>query len=626
MSIVWGCLGLALGLASLATSPPHPTFARDVAPIVFAHCAPCHHDGGAGPFPLTSYAEVRKRARQIARLTRARVMPPWPPISGHGSFKGERRLAESQIATLGRWAAQGAIEGNLHDLPPRPSFTRDWQMGVPDLVLTGASEWTLPAEGGDIFRNFVLPSGLASRRYVRAIEIRPGNARIVHHANALADASGMGRERDAADPGEGFNGMDLEIASERFEPDSHFLFWKPGTPVEAADTIPWTLDPGTDLILNLHLRPSGKPEAVRPSIGLHFTDQPPTRFPMLLQLEHDGAIDIPAGAPRFAVTDTFTLPVAVQVLAVYPHAHYVAREVTATARRPGGGEEWLIHIDDWNLDWQAVYELKAPLPLPRGTVITMRWTYDNSSANERNPNAPPRRVVAGNRASDEMSHLWLQVLPERREDRALLQEALMTARLRKYPGDFVAHANLGALLQSAGRYDDAIRHLRAAVAARPDHAAARNSLGTALMASGAIQDAVAELSGLAKAFPDYLPARYNLGNALMTAGRPTAAVTEFETVLKRSPQDAAAWSDMGSALAMSGRMAEATRAFERSLALEPANARAHYNLGLIAAQAGDLATAEIHFSRASELDPADADIARALAEVRAATAKGKRPE
>ena len=241
--------------------------------------------------------------------------------------------------------------------------------------------------------------------------------------------------------------MDLEIASDRFEPDSHFLFWKPGTPAEAtSDPIPWAIEPGTDLILNLHLRTSGKPEQVRPSLGLYFTDRAPTRFPMLLQLEHDGALDIPAGAASFTVTDELELPVAVQVLAVYPHAHYVAREVQALARRPDGSTEWLVHIADWNLDWQAVYELATPLSLPRGTVISMRWTYDNSARNERNPHNPPQRVTAGNRASDEMSHLWVQVLPERREDLPLLQEALMRARLRKYPGDFVANANLGALL------------------------------------------------------------------------------------------------------------------------------------------------------------------------------------
>ena len=616
-----GGLGRSFGTPS--SQPPAAagavTFARDVAPIVFTHCAPCHHDGGAGPFPLLSYADVRRRARQIVKVTRARVMPPWPPVEGHGSFKGERRLDPAQIATLSRWVEQGTPEGAVADLPPAPAFAAGWPLGTPDLVLTPDRAWTLPAEGGDVFRNFVLPVPLTGRRYVRAIEIRPGNARILHHANALPDRSGVGRRRDASDPEAGFAGMDLEIASDRFEPDSHFLFWKPGTPAQAtSDPIPWAIEPGADLILNLHLRTSGKPEQVRPSLGLYFTDRAPTRFPMLLQLERDGALDIPAGAAGFSVTDELELPVAVQVLAVYPHAHYVAREVQALARRPDGSTEWLVHIADWNLDWQAVYELATPLSLPKGSVISMRWTYDNSARNERNPHHPPQRVIAGNRASDEMSHLWVQVLPERREDLPLLQEALMRARLRKYPGDFVANANLGALLLSANRTDEAMRHLKDAVAARPDDPAARNSLGTALLAAGRPADAIAAFTEVVRASPDYLPAHYNLGNALLAAGRPAEAIAQFQYVLDRTPQDAAALSDLGSALAMTGRMPEAERALERSLSVNPANAKAHYNLGLIAAQAGRMADAESHFERALAIDPSDPDIAQALAQARAA--------
>jgi Flp pilus assembly protein TadD/mono/diheme cytochrome c family protein len=635
MSTAWRSLGLVLGVLALvspspagpsaqsrdrgvAAAPSDPTFARDVAPIVFTQCAPCHRDGGAGPFPLTSFEQVRRRARQIVRVTRERVMPPWPPVDGHGRFKGERRLSDRQIATLARWAALGMPPGDERDLPPRPDAGGGWQLGTPDLVITPSEAWTLPAEGDDVFRNFVLPATVSSRRFVRAIEILPGNARIVHHANALPDRSGIGRERDAAEPGAGFAGMDLEIASDRFEPDSHFLFWKPGTPAAQSSDIPWVLEPGTDLILNLHLRTSGKPERVRPSLGLHFSAAPPTRFPMLLQLERDGALDIPAGETAFSVTDTLTLPVSVQVLAVYPHAHYVAREVRAVARRPDGTTEWLVHIDDWNLDWQAVYELAAPLRLPRGTVIEMRWTYDNSPANARNPNSPPRRVVAGNRAADEMSHLWLQVLPDRREDLARLQEAVMLRRLEKYPGDFVAHANLGALLQSEGRLDAALTHLQKAVEARPDQPAARNSLATALLAAGRPDEARTALVELVRQSPEYLPARYNLATGLLAAGLPKEAAAHFAFVVARSPNDAAALRGLGSALAMGGRFEDAARALTRSLAIEPDSAQAHYNLGLLSARAGRYAEAEAHFQRAQGLDPTDADIARALAEARAA--------
>ena len=278
---------------------------------------------------------------------------------------------------------------------------------------------------------------------MRAIEILPGNKRVVHHANVVLDRGGTGRILDARTPGVGFPGMDIEVASDSFEPDSHFLFWKPGTPAapEPAD-MAWRLDPSTDLILNMHLQPSGRPEQILPSIGLHFTDQPPTRVPMLLQLEHDGALDIPPGDPAFIVTDELVLPVDVQVLGLYPHAHYLGKIVEGTARLPDGTTRSLIRIPDWDLNWQAVYQLAEPLDLPKGTVLSMRWTYDNSSGNDRNPSSPPQRVRSGNRSADEMAHLWVQVLPKQPSDRLALQEALMRARLAKYPGDFVALANL----------------------------------------------------------------------------------------------------------------------------------------------------------------------------------------
>ncbi len=603
-----------------------PTFTRDVAPIVMGNCAPCHHDGGAAPFPLIAYDDVRRRADEIVEMTGKRLMPPWPPVEGHGRFKGERRLTNAQIETLARWAQQGTVEGAAGDLPQAPAFHRGgWALGPPDLVLTPHEGWILPTGGGDVFRNFVVPVPIDRPRFVRALDLQPGHAHVVHHANVLVDESGVGRDRDAQEPGAGFSGMDLEIASDRFSPDSHFLFWKPGTPAEGvAQTIPWSIAPGTDLILNLHLRPSGSAELVRPSVAVYFTDEAPTQFPMLLQLERDGALDIPAGVADFTVMDELTLPVPVKVLAVYPHAHYLGREVRGIARLPDGTTRWLVHITDWNLDWQAVYDLAEPLSLPAGTVLSMTWVFDNTRANERNPHDPPQRVVAGNRASDEMSHLWIQVLPERREHLAQLQDALMRARLRKYPGDFVGHANLGSLLLTAGRTDEALVHLRAAVEARPDHAAARNNLGTALRAAGRVEQAAAEFTAATRADASYLPAHYNLATMLMASGRPAEAIPHLRRVVRANAADATALNDLGSALAMTGRMREAAAAFEQSLRHRPDNAHAHYNLGLIAARGGRMADAEVHFLRAHEIDPSDRDIEEALKQARAGRAKYER--
>lgn len=596
-----------------------PTFAADVAPLLYANCVPCHHEGGAGPFPLVQYRDVARRGRQIVKVTGRRFMPPWPPVAGHGRFIGERRLTDAQIELLARWVRDGAPEGDPRATPSPPHFSTTWQLGTPDLILTAPAGFTLAADGGDQFHNFVLSNPLTKSRFVRAIEILPGKPKLVHHANILLDSSGLARRRDAADAVVGFPGMDLEIASARFEPDSHFLFWKPGSPPsQESDDAAWRLDPGTDLVLNMHLQPSGKPEEVRPQIGLYFTDKAPTRFPMLLQLEHDGALDIPPGASSFTVTDELELPVDVTLLAVYPHAHYLGREIQGMARLPDGTTRWLVHIADWDLNWQAVYRLEQPLPLPRGTVVSMRWTYDNSAANVRNPHTPPERVGTGDRAADEMAHLWLQVVPSRPDDRVLLQEALMRARLRKYPDDFVAHANLGSVLESQGRSAEAVEHLRRAVSVRPQHAAAHNLLGSAYQALAKFEQASAEFREALRLEPAGLDAEYNLGNVLLAQGRPAEAVACFQRVLRAAPDDAAALSDLGSAYAMLGRYDQAVASFERSLALRPANGMAHYNLGLIAARRGHVAEARVHFERSLAIDPSSDDARRALDELKTA--------
>jgi Flp pilus assembly protein TadD len=597
------------------------TFSGDVAPIVREHCVPCHHPGGAGPFSLIRYEDVRKHARQIVKVTSKRYMPPWPPERGHVRFVGERGLTAVQIETIRRWVDQNMVEGDASLLPPPPVFPEGWQLGQPDVVLTMPRAYTLAAEGEDVFRNFVFAVPGVDSRYVRAIEILTGNKRIVHHANVIVDRTGASRRRDEADPGIGFEGMDVEIASDRFEPDSHFLFWKPGTPPTLEpDDMALRIDRGTDLVLNMHLQPSGKPEQLQPSLGLYFTDRPPTRFPMLLQLEHDGALDIPPGVRDFEVTDSYTVPVDVELIALYPHAHYLGKDLVGRVALPDGTQKTLIHIPDWDLNWQAVYRLESPLFLPKGSVVSMRYRYDNSSDNPRNPTDPPRRVVAGNRSSDEMGHLWIQVVPRERGDSNLLQEALMRRRLQKYPGDFVAHANLGATLQSMARLDEALVHIGAAAAARPDDAAAANNLGAALLAAGRGEEAIAQFRRAVHLSPTFADARYNLGTALLSRGETRSAIDQLQRVLAMRPDDADALNDLGSALAMQGQVDRASALFLRAIRVDARHAYAHYNLAALLARQGRLREAVVHYEAAATLRPDDVDMKRQLEAVRASLA------
>jgi tetratricopeptide (TPR) repeat protein/mono/diheme cytochrome c family protein len=585
------------------------TFNKHVAPILFANCAACHHAGGAGPFGLIEYQEVKKRARQIVTVIGSRYMPPWLPEPGYGEFADARRLSDGQIETIRRWVEQGMIEGDKSDLPPAPSFSDTWQLGRPDLIVEMPQLYTLPAGTTDLFRNFVIPLPITKTRYVRAVELLPGDKKIFHHANILIDRTGGSRRRDEQDPEVGFGGMDVAIESESFDPDSHFLFWKPGSaPWVEPEGMAWPATPGTDLVLNLHMQPSGKPETIKARIGLYFTDRAPSKFPMLLQLEHDGAIDIPPGKKDFVITDEFTLPVDVDALAVYPHAHYVGKDLQALATLPDGTKKPLVWIKDWDLNWQAVYRYERPVFLPAGTVISMRFTYDNSAANPRNPNSPPKRIVAGDKATDEMGHLWLQVLPRSREDaRMVLQEALMRRRLKKYPSDFTAHFNLGAALQQKGKIEEAVVHFRRALQANPRSYLAHTNLGAALQELGQNEQAISHYLQALRIKPDYVNARYNLGNLLLRGGKIEEAISHFREALRLRPDDAGAHNSLGSALGMQGKLAEATAHFEQAARLDPDSADAHANLAYALAAQGDSQRAVFHYEQALRLNPDNAD-------------------
>jgi len=532
-------MALALVVAPLAHSSTPPTFAYDIAPIVYEKCAECHHPGAVAPFSLLTYDDVKKRAAQTAAATKSGLMPPYLPEQGYGDFVGDRHLTAAQIETIAAWVSAGAPEGPADKIPPPPVFPEGWQLGQPDLVLEAPGLVELPASGRDVYWNVIFTPNLPARRWVRAIEIRPGQPRVVHHANLLVDRAGSAHLHEIA-PGKGFPGMDLVIGRSPFDPDGNFLFWKPGgTPHVEPNGFAWRLDPGNELVLNMHLQPSGKKEEVRPSIGLHFTDQPQTKYPLLVQLENDEALDIPAGARDFVIADDFKLPLDADILAVYPHAHYLGKLLEAYATLPDYSKKWLIRIPTWDPNWQAVFYYREPVFLPKDSVVHMRYHYDNSAANPRNPNHPPRRVRSGNQATDEMGHLWLQVLPHGAGDhRRELQEAVMRHRLEKNPNDVVAHMNLGALLLSRLDPQAAVTELRQAALLDPNQPEVHNMLGLGLATLNRNTEAIPQFEMALRARPNYLSARFNLANALAKSGRTDEAIANLRQILATNPEDA----------------------------------------------------------------------------------------
>jgi hypothetical protein len=402
-----------------------PTFSHDVTPILYRDCASCHRPGGVAPFSLLTYQDARRRAGLIATVTAKRYMPPWLPAEPR--FQHERKLTEQQIVTLARWAESGAPEGNPSETPPPPRFTDGWQLGKPDLEGEMWGAFEVPAEGRDLYQCFVIPVPPALDRWVRALDVRPGNPKVVHHVLLFQDTTGTARKRDT---GSGYSCF----GTPGFLPARGLGGWTPGSvPVRMPDGIPELLHGGADLVLQVHYHPLGKAETDRTRVGLYFTDRKPERRMMDIPLGSNH-IDIPPGERAYKVTDHFTIPVDVDAIGINPHAHYICKEMSGYAVLPDGSRRTLIHIPDWNFDWQQLYTFASPIRLPAGTRIEMEFTYDNSARNPRNPNHPPQRVTWGPSTTDEMAGLHIEVAPVDQEDAEELSQALWGKMMRQLGG------------------------------------------------------------------------------------------------------------------------------------------------------------------------------------------------
>lgn len=519
---------LAQANALTQTTPftPRPrnsiTYSRDIAPIFFRHCAACHRPGESGPFSLLEYADCRSHASQIADIVRCGIMPPWLPDSTLVTYADQRVLSSTEIGLICQWVDEGAVEGDRSDLPAQPPWTNGWQLGQPDMVVEFPQPFTLPAEGGDVFRNFVIPVALTEKKYVRAVEIRPANPRVVHHGVLLIDSTGQSRKLDEEDAEPGFGGMIYGPAAH--SPDGFFIGWTPGKiPFQAQKDMAWDLNPGTDIVLQLHLVPIGKPVTVKASIGLFFSVKPPTKIPMVLRVGPRN-IDISAGDSDYRIKDQFELPVDVDVLSVYPHAHYLGHKMLGEMVNPNGVRKPLIRIAGWDFKWQDEYRFPTPIPVEKGAILSMEYSYDNSQENVRNPSRPPRRVTYGPQSSDEMGDLWVQVLPHSQPDREILRAArakkefetdligsIFEVKIR--PKDIQARYNLACMLESLGELDAAATQYSLALRISPEHAPSMNNLGVVRCKQGRYDDAIPLLKQALRLNPNLEDARHNLNLA-----------------------------------------------------------------------------------------------------------------
>jgi uncharacterized protein (TIGR03437 family) len=401
------------------------TWSEHIAPIIYKNCTNCHRTGQVSALPLTNYDDVRRRASTVLQTVQTRFMPPWKPEPGWVPYRDERRLSAEQMALISKWVNDGMPRGDQSKEPPAPTFNDSWLLGTPDLVLEMPAGFNVPGDGPDIYRNFVLPTGITDDKWVKAIELKPSARGVVHHVLFASDKTGTMRGLEGQDGQPGFPGLGSIFTAQALADPIGALSgglggWVPGTtPSFLPEGIAMALPKGADLILQTHFHPNGSAQTEKTVVGLYFGAKPDRLLTQLQAPAFFGIranIDIPAGMKDYKVRGSFTIPADVDAVTVAAHAHYLAKESKLTATLPSGEVKILLWIRDWDFAWQDQYTFKDLLPLPKGTRIDGELTYDNSTDNIRNPNRPPKRVAWGEQSTDEMGSLILNVVPKNPAD------------------------------------------------------------------------------------------------------------------------------------------------------------------------------------------------------------------
>ncbi len=403
------------------------TFHQQIAPIIYKNCSSCHRPGEAAPFSLLSYQDVAKRGRLIAEATASRYMPPWKAQPASYGYRDARRLSDAEIALIGEWVKQGMPAGSRINAPEAPKFASGWMLGEPDLVVEMPAAFHVPAEGPDIYRNFAIPLGLTADKWLTAIDIRPTARRVVHHVLYFADPKGQAHLRATPDGEPGFSGM---RAGGSNDPLGGSAVGAPAHFQPEGFALPVTK--GSDLVLQYHFHPDGKPEAERSQIGLYFAKTPPARTLLSVQLPPVfslfSGLNIPAGEKDFVIRDSFTLPAALDGVSIGAHAHYLGKHLKMTATLPDGDTKTLLNITDWDFAWQDRYFFDNLVPLPKGTRLDVEIHWDNSASNPKNPSSPPVGVAWGEQSLEEMGSITLTGVPHDEKDLGVLRREYLSHR------------------------------------------------------------------------------------------------------------------------------------------------------------------------------------------------------
>ena len=383
------------------------TFNKQVVRILQNNCQKCHRDGGIAPFSLTTYADAFAKRAQISIAVSGRVMPPWHAGAGCADYRNDPSLSAQDIATLTQWVAAGAVEGDARDLPPPRTFGDGWSLGQPDMVLAMPEPMRPDFSRGDVYRCFVLPTGLQQDRYVSAAEVVPGSPTMVHHVILFVDSTGVSEQLDAQEPGPGYTCF----GGPGFSMVSSLGAWAPGNaPSLLPDGIGMPLPGNSRVVMQVHYSAlAGVSESDRTSVGVYFARSAVRKRFLFVPVINTDFV-IPAGAADQEVRASIPfIPFGVHVYSITPHMHLLGRKMTVRATMADGSSRCLVDVPDWDFHWQRTYEFRDPIALPFGSRVDLTARYDNSAENPQNPNSPPREARWGEATTDEMCIAFLGV-------------------------------------------------------------------------------------------------------------------------------------------------------------------------------------------------------------------------
>lgn len=404
------------------------TYYKDIAPVVQLRCAPCHHPGGGAPFSLLTYSDLARRTSFIRDVVQTRYMPPWRADNNYVHFANDRSLPQEEIDLLVKWIDNKAPEGkktgqagNRQEFAAATKYSRN-----PDMVLKMADSFVVKGDNAERFVMFKIPFELKNAENIEAVEFYSNNKKLIHHANyaihEVADTAVDIYKTDAIVELSSTNRAMVDQYKPYRKTIVYYGGWIPGTTYEYyPKEFGWVMPKRGVILLTIHFAPVAADEESISGVNLFFKSTPVTR-PVKVISFGSGGVGENQISPIFYIKanerKSFTLEVTnpgadLSIMYVWPHMHYIGKEFKAYITDPSGDTVKLVHIPEWDFRWQEIYRFRKLVKVPKGSVMHIEGTYDNTAENPANPNNPPRTIFSAGtmRTTDEMMTLLMIYLP-----------------------------------------------------------------------------------------------------------------------------------------------------------------------------------------------------------------------